>query len=585
MHTAFLLFLSLAIGAATAGPWWQTAVIYQIYPRSFQDSNNDGIGDLRGITSRLEYVASLGVDAIWLNPIFPSPNVDFGYDVSDYTNIDPVFGTLSDFDAMLAEANRRGLRVLLDLVLNHSSDKHPWFIAASSNRSSPFHDWYVWSDGRQPAKGSNTTFRSLPDGRASVFGGSAWTWAPRVRQFYYHKFYSAQPDLNWRNPAVEAALFGAARFWLGRGVGGFRLDAVGALFQASSESDAAPETRGVLRRLRRLVDSFSGDRVLVGETTTPSVASLDAFYGGRAMDELHLAMDFAPFLARSDAPGAVIGFNASYFRARLADAETRLDGNTPLFVLDNHDNVRSATRFFTSRVGTGALSTEQRLCANKAFATLLLAPRGAALVYYGQEIGMRNADEADIDKNRGGTKNAEHFRDGERTPMQWRGGAPNAGFSAANATWLPVNGDFAAGINVKSEEGDAQSLLNWYKLLIEQLRRTPAFSGGGFAMADTGDSNILAFVRASSPGDAALVVINFSGQQRRASVNASDLRRLAWSAAGGHRIGSGSSEGGSAPLRGVVRTVLASAASLANVGLLEQLSMPPFASWTGHISS
>jgi len=266
------LQLTAAPATAEVEPWWRHAVIYEIYPRSFQDSDGDGTGDLKGITERLDYLQELGVDAIWIAPIYPSPQVDFGYDVSDYVAVDAQYGTLADFDRLVAEARRRGMRVVLDMVLNHTSDQHPWFLDAARARDSRHHDFYVWSEGKTDAAGHPQP----PNNWVSLFGGSAWEFVPTARQFYYHRFYRQQPDLNWRNPEVEQAMFAAMRFWLDRGVAGFRLDAITELFEDAKLRDAPalggtnalgdpnlsdiytknlPEVHGVMRRLRAMIDT------------------------------------------------------------------------------------------------------------------------------------------------------------------------------------------------------------------------------------------------------------------------------------------------------------------------------------------
>ena len=280
---ALLLAAScLPFGASVAAaPWWRNAVIYEIYPRSFQDSDGNGIGDLNGITRRLDYLESLGVDAIWIAPFYPSPQVDFGYDISDYQAIDPQYGTLADFDQLLAAAARRHIRVILDMVLNHTSDQHPWFVEAASSRQASRHDFYVWSDGRSHAAGE----RLPPNNWVSLFGGSAWQYVPAVSQFYYHKFYRQQPDLNWRNPRVEQAMFAAMRFWLDRGVAGFRLDVITALLEDPQLRDEPvlggtnaqgdpnlneiytndlPGNHDIIRRMRAMIESYPGERLLIG---------------------------------------------------------------------------------------------------------------------------------------------------------------------------------------------------------------------------------------------------------------------------------------------------------------------------------
>ncbi|MGI4827132.1 MAG: alpha-amylase family glycosyl hydrolase, partial [Janthinobacterium lividum] len=312
--------------AAAAKPssdptWWKHAVVYEIYPRSFQDSNGDGVGDLNGITQRLGYLQDLGVDAIWIAPMYPSPQVDFGYDISDYENVDSQYGTLADFDRLQAEAKKHNIRICLDMVLNHTSDKDKWFLESASSRNNAKADWYVWNSGIPAETAGVTAYQKRyehdgPDGKVvppnnwvSGFGGSAWEWVPARQQFYYHEFYKQQPDLNWRNPAVEAAMFAVMRFWLDRGVAGFRLDAIPALFEdpqlrnnpetgginaqgdpnvGDTYTNNLPEVHGVIRRMRAMVAKYPGDRVLIGETYLPQTAELDTWYGGTAHDELQL---------------------------------------------------------------------------------------------------------------------------------------------------------------------------------------------------------------------------------------------------------------------------------------------------------
>src|ERR1039457_3999873 len=344
-------FAAHAQDASTSAPWWKHAVVYEIYPRSFQDSNGDGIGDLNGITSRLDYLKGLGIDAIWISPRYPSPQVDFGYDISNYESVDPQYGTLADMDRLIADAKKRNIRIVLDMVLNHTSDKHQWFIESASSRTDPKHDWYVWNDGK-PGTGPNAhEGRVPPNNWVSLFGGSAWEWVPAVHQFYYHEFYKQQPDLNWRNPAVEKAMFNSMRFWLDRGAAGFRLDAIPTLFEDAQLRDERelggtnaqgdpnlddsltnnlPEVHDVIRRMRAMVAQYPGDRVLIGETYLPNTAELDKWYGGEKHDEVQLPMDM------------LLGFanhlDANSFRQRLTEVETQVHGSQPLLVFDNHDN-------------------------------------------------------------------------------------------------------------------------------------------------------------------------------------------------------------------------------------------------------
>ena len=447
--------------------WWKHAVVYEIYPRSFADSNGDGIGDLNGITQHLDYLQALGIDAIWIAPMFPSPQVDFGYDISDYENVDPQYGSLADFDRLEAAAHRHGIRIVLDMVLNHTSDRHKWFLESASSRNNPKADWYVWNPGVPANAPGVGQFQKKyehdgmvpPNNWESFFGGSAWEWVPARRQFYYHKFYKQQPDLNWRNPAVEAAMFDVMKFWLRRGVAGFRLDAIPTLYEdpqlrnepelpgTNDQGDPnlkeiytanLPEVHDVLRRMRAMADQFPGDRVLIGETYPPNTAMLDAWYGGAAHDELQLPMDMLVGFGN----GAAL--RADYFRRTLDAAETELHGSQPLLVFDNHDNDRSIDRF-----GDGAHNVEIA----KAIATMLFTSRDTAMTYYGAEIGMttetpkRKEDVKDPIGITGWPR--EKGRDGERTPMQWTAG-PQAGFSSSPDTWLPIAPNYKT-VNVETE--------------------------------------------------------------------------------------------------------------------------------------
>jgi len=524
--------------AKPAKPWWQGAAIYEIYPRSFADSNNDGVGDLPGITAHLDYLKSLGIDAIWLTPQYPSPQVDFGYDISDYQAVDPQYGTMADLLTLEREAGRRGIRLVLDMVMNHTSDRHAWFQASAASRTGPKADWYVWNDGLPATAPGLSTIQAanVHDGRVppnnwtSIFGGSAWEWVPARKQFYYHKFYKQQPDLNWRNPAVEQAMFGVLRFWLDRGVAGFRLDAIPTLFEDPAnrneretggtnafgdpnldESRTANlnEVHGVIRRMRALVDGYPGNRVLIGETYLPDTAALDRWYGGAAQDELHLPMDMLVGF------GTGARYGADYFRPRLADAQTKLHGAMPLFVFDNHDNARSIDRY-----GDGV---HDRAIA-KGIATILLASRATALTYYGAELGMRTTpptrreDVRDPIGRVGWPK--EKGRDGERTPMQWTAG-PQAGFSANPATWLPVSPDHDR-VNAATEAADPDSLLAWYTKLLALRRDQPALADGDMVLAGT-DPDLLAWTRTDpAGGERVLVVVNTGGKPRRVAPAALD---------------------------------------------------------------
>jgi alpha-glucosidase len=549
----------------TQGPppkWWHDAVIYEIYPRSFQDSNGDGIGDLNGITQRLDYLQALGVDAIWIGPMFPSPQVDFGYDISDYENVDPQYGTLADFDHLLAEARRRNIRIILDMVLNHTSDQHPWFKGAAASRSDPRHDWYVWNDGVKDASGT----LHPPNNWISLFGGSAWQWAPAVNQYYYHEFYRAQPDLNWRNPAVERAMLDTLRFWLDRGVTGFRLDAITTLFEDAQlrnepeqsgvnaqgdpivtriYTDNLPEVHGVIRRMRKMVEGYPADRVLIGETYLPNTAELDKWYGGARHDELHLPMDMLlGFTNKLDAPT---------LRSRLLEVQTQVHGSQPLLVFDNHDNIRSWDRY-----GDGAHNAEIA----KIIATLLLTSRATALLYQGEEIGQvttvptRVEDVRDPIGITGWPK--EKGRDGERTPMQWDTSNAQAGFSSNSKTWLPVPAGYEA-VNVKSELADPDSLLNWHRRLIAMRRARRALATGRMVMLDVQNANVLSYARVAKDGQAILVALNMSAAPQTISldVKSAGVRQATLS------------------------TQMMSLASMERPVAASAITLPPYGAWVG----
>ncbi|MGP8186402.1 MAG: alpha-glucosidase [Terracidiphilus sp.] len=514
----------IAAESGSADPWWKHAVIYEIYPRSFQDSNGDGIGDIDGIISRLDYLKNLGVDAIWISPIYPSPQVDFGYDISDYEGIDPQFGTMADMERLIAEANKRNLRVVIDMVLNHTSDKHPWFLQAASSRLNAKHDWYVWNDGKPGSGPDSHEGRIPPNNWRSVFGGSAWEWVPAVHQFYYHAFYKQQPDLNWRNPEVIKQMDKVLQFWLDRGVAGFRLDAIPSLFEdeqlrdepevggmnaygdpilARNFTDNLPEDHMVTRHLRALVEQYPGDRILVGETYLPSTAELDKWYGGAAHDELQLAMDMLLGFSKT--------FDASVFRRYIGEAETGLHGSQPLFVFNNHDNPRSMDRY-----GDGAHNTEIA----KVLAAVLLASRATPLLYQGEEIGMVTTPPARREEVRDPVGLAgwpkDKGRDGERTPMQWDG-SPNAGFTAPKIMpWLPIPESYKTS-NVEAEASDPDSILNWYKRLIALRRTNSALHDGGEVLLDAGNPDVLAWLRQSPSGHTVVAICNFTAKDQTAA--------------------------------------------------------------------
>ncbi len=557
---------SAAPTAPSTDPWWRHAVIYEIYPRSFQDSNGDGTGDLNGITQRLDYLEQLGVDAIWIAPIYPSPQVDFGYDISDYEGIDPRYGTFADFDRLLAEAGRRRIRVILDMVLNHTSDKHPWFLDAARSRESPHHDFYVWSEGRVDPTGG----RRPPNNWVSLFGGSAWEFVPAVGEFYYHRFYRQQPDLNWRNLQVERAMFGAVRFWLDRGVAGFRLDAVTELFEDAQLRDAPvlggvnaqgdpnlsdiytknlPEVHEVMRHLRALIDTYPDDRVLIGETYLEKTADLDAWYGDGHHDELQLPMDTLVGLGSR--------LDATTFRQHLVESQTELHGSQPLVVFDNHDNIRSWDRF-----GDGVHNAQIA----RVVAALLLTTRATALMYQGQEIGQRTATPRRVEDVRDplGIRGwpQDKGRDGERTPMQWDTSNAQAGFSTNPHTWLPVTADYPS-VNVQGESADPDSLLNWYRRLIALRRSNAALRNGRMVMLDPGNPSVLSYARVSAGGESVIVSLNMSPQPQTLSPG------LAHAGLHGSRL----------------RTLLSSPRSFGRGGGAASgpRTLPPYAAWVAEL--
>lgn len=520
--TAFFLTLvlsALSIAAnlhpqSAADLWWKHAVIYEIYPRSFQDSDGDGLGDLNGITKRLDYVKELGIDAIWLTPMSPSPQVDFGYDVSDYISIDPQYGTMADFDRLVSEAKKRNIRIIVDIVPNHTSDQHPWFLESRSSRNNPKRDWYIWRDGKGPDK--------PPNNWLSWFGGSAWKLDPKTGQYYYHYFYTEQPDLNWRNPEVQKAMYDVLRFWLDRGSAGFRIDAISRLFEDPNMrderilpgtdsygnpkidhkyTDNLPEVHEVLREMRKVVDSYPGNPVLISEADQPNISELTKMYGHN--DEVQLPMDFQFALVNR--------LSAPEFRKLIDEIDRNNAGGQPYFFFSNHDQPRQWDRY-----GDGKNNDQIA----KLTATLLLATRATPQLYYGEEIGMlttppeRKEDVKDPVGRRSWPK--DKGRDGERTPMQWDT-TRNAGFSAAEKTWLPVPPSYRTR-NVAVEEKDPNSILNFYKQLISLRRSQPALRDGSYEALNRQDENVLSWLRKNpGRGDSVIVALNMSAESKTIS--------------------------------------------------------------------
>ncbi|MBU6329097.1 MAG: DUF3459 domain-containing protein [Acidobacteria bacterium] len=481
--------------------WWREAVFYQIYPRSFADANGDGVGDLEGIRSHLVDLVELGVDALWLSPFYRSPMADFGYDISDHCDVDPIFGDLAAFDALLAEAHGLGLRVVIDWVPNHTSDQHPWFLDAASSRHSARRDWYVWRDG--PTDGAP------PNNWVAAFDltAPAWSRDPRTEQWYLHLFDPAQPDLNWDEPAVVEAMHDVLRFWLDRGVDGFRADVLHTIGKSPELPDDPPEVAGIphcalndvpvthdrVRAIRSLIDSYGDDRVLVGEiylTTTEAIAS---YYGEG--DEVHLAFNF---------PALYAPWSAERWRSSIAETEATLGarGAWPTWVLSNHDNPRHRTRYDEAAARRGE-DTDTRARRSEArartAAVLLLTLRGTPFLYQGEELGLTDAPippESALDP--GG-------RDGCRAPLPWDASPGHGWPSGANGPWLPLPPDSEIRHRA-AQQDDPGSILHLYRRLLRLRRSTPALRRGDLELLDAPDG-VLA-LRRSLDGEIRIVLIN-----------------------------------------------------------------------------
>ncbi|GJG87107.1 alpha-amylase [Gemmatimonadetes bacterium T265] len=505
-----------------ADRWWREGAFYQVYPRSFQDSNGDGVGDLKGVTGRLDYLQWLGVDAIWISPFFRSPQRDFGYDVSDYTAVDPRFGTLADFDSLARAAHARGLHVILDFVANHTSDQHAWFADSRASRTSAKRDWYVWRD---PAPGGGP-----PNNWRSVFGGSAWTLDSASGQYYFHQFLREQPDLNWRNPAVRRAMYDVMRFWLDRGADGFRLDAFPHTIEDSLFRDNPvakhpdtghgdydlleplytthrPENFAILCEMRRVMDAYTtrggrpSARILLPEVfTTPQ--KLTAYYGERGCGA-QLPSNYA--LSGVTWAADTVYARVTAYEGALAPWQARN------WALGNHDSKRLATR-----LGPAAA---------RAAAVLLLTLRGTPTIYYGDEIGMHNVPippelvQDPAEKQQPGIGVG---RDPERTPMQWESG-PEAGFTTGTP-WLPIATD-ANTVNVAAERREAESMLALYHDLLALRRGEPALARGTFRMLPR-QGAVLAYIREVAGRDRFLIVVNFANAPGRYTVDARERTRL-----------------------------------------------------------
>ena len=478
--------------------WWQKGIIYQVYPRSFQDSNGDGVGDLPGILRRLDYLQWLGVDAVWISPIYESPMADFGYDISNYCSVHPLFGSLQDFDKLLKEVHRRGMKLILDLVPNHTSSQHPWFLESRSSRDNAKRDWYIWKDARQDG--------TPPNNWLSVFGGSGWEWDDKTRQYYYHAFLKEQPDLNWRNPELRQAMFDAMRFWLDKGVDGFRVDVMWHMIkddqlrdnppnpdyqphQATYEkllavhSTDQPEVHDIVRLMREVMDEYD-DRVMIGEIYLP-VHRLVMYYGHDSRGT-HLPFNFQ-LLSVPWEPGRLFSVIEEY------EAALPTEG-WPNWVLGNHDQPR-----IISRIGVAQ---------SKVAAMLLLTLRGTPTIYYGEEIGMRDVaippDEI-CDPQGLNMPGLDLSRDPARTPMQWDD-SPYAGFSSVRP-WLRLPDNFPR-VNVKVQQLDAFSMLSFYKSLLEIRNREAALNVGSYRSVYS-DKRLIAYAREAG-NSRFLIVLNMT---------------------------------------------------------------------------
>ncbi len=495
-------------------PWWKRGIVYQIYPRSFQDSNGDGVGDLNGIVQRLDYLVWLGVDAIWISPIYPSPMADFGYDISDYCNVDPLFGSLSDFDRLVSEAHSRGLKVILDFVPNHTSDRHPWFLESRGSRTSAKRDWYIWRD---PGRGD-----APPNNWVSQFGGPAWTLDPTTGQYYLHSFLREQPDLNWRNMAVREAMFDALRFWLERGVDGFRVDVIWLLIKDEQFRDNPPNPAYVSTQpdINRTLSVYNADRPEIHALISEMRAVLDRYQDRVLIGEIYLPFERLMTYYGDNLSGAQLPFNfalihtvwnAKAIATLIAEYENGLPpGGWPNWVLGNHDQPRIA-----ARVG----SAQARIAA-----MLLLTLRGTPTMYYGDEIGMPRVEVAPQFVQDPWERNEPGLgvgRDPSRTPMQWDRYS-HAGFSSAQP-WLPVEPLYRER-NVALLRHDPRSILSLYRELTDLRRGYPAVHSGSTRVIGA-DDNVLSYERIA--GEQRIVVmLNFGPEQRPLPLFAGQKTRI-----------------------------------------------------------
>ena len=486
--------------------WWQSGVIYQIYPRSFQDTNGDGIGDLPGIIQRLDHIVSLGIDAIWISPIYPSPMADFGYDVADYCDIAAIFGNLADFDRLIAEAHSRGLRVILDFVPNHTSNQHPWFLESRSSRDNPKRDWYIWKDTRQEGR--------LPNNWLSHFGGPAWEWDETTKQYYYHSFLKEQPDLNWRNPAVKEAMYDVLRFWLDRGVDGFRADVLWMLIKDDQFRDN-PVNPGYVpgeSSYKRLLPLYTANRPEVHEIVAEMRAVLDAYPERVLIGEIYLPIEELVTYYGRDLKGAQLPFNFQLIQSAwnapsIAEIMDKYEaalprGAWPNWVLGNHDKARIASRIGEAQARVAAM--------------LLLTLRGTPTIYYGEEIGMKDVPiplEQVQDPAETNEPGLGLGRDPERTPMPWDGSF-HAGFTTGTP-WLPLGPDHASA-NVAAMSESYESLLNLYHRLIDLRRGNPLLTHGAIEAVGV-EGNILSYDRRQG-NDRLAIALNMGHEPAQVSL-------------------------------------------------------------------
>jgi alpha-glucosidase len=482
--------------------WWQRGIIYQIYPRSFMDSNDDGIGDLQGIISKIDYLRWLGVDAVWLSPIYPSPMRDFGYDISDYCGIHKIFGKMEDFDELLRKLHESGIKLLLDFVPNHTSDEHKWFKSSRSSKDDSKRNWYIWKD---PAPGGGP-----PNNWLSNFGGSAWTLDKHTGQYYYHAFLEEQPDLNWRNPEVQEAMFQSMRFWLDKGVDGFRVDVIWHIIKDEQYRDnpLAPEYEPHLAPHRRLLEQYSSDQPEVHDIIEKMRHVLDSYSERMMVGEIYLPMERLMAYYGSEGKGAHLPFNfhlvhVPWTPRDIASVVENYESSLPIFgwpnwVLGNHDNHRLASRIGEAQIRIAGM--------------LLLTLRGTPTMYYGDEIGMHDVHippESVQDPFEKNVPGMGHGRDPERTPMQWNCNR-NGGFTKGES-WLPVANDCHI-INAEKQMNEAKSHLNFYKRLIEIRKINLSIYGGDYKKLHA-DEHVFAYLRTNETTKF-ILVLNFCNEKR-----------------------------------------------------------------------